>query len=1053
MNLLYKWKKAACAVLAGVVLLPCIWGCKGEVNQGDNFHDAPLPAQEDVVWVTDNTAHLYGQPDNIPVPKSAIAIGTAEELAKIGNEKEYPLDGDYVLTTDIDLTGIELSPIGGAASNCGIVAGNNVFSGTFDGRGHTLRGLTMVFSESVRVHVGLFGSVGSDDPDDPAEIKNLILKDVSLSGTFSDVYTMGALAGQLSGYVEVDNIALLSGTVTANAGGSTLGIGGLVGQIRTKTETGCSNEGVHLTDIYSGIHVEGGDAGTTAGLIGRIRASNLGELSRIVVTGQARVAKEKGRAICGGDGVPVVSENVWYLNSTGEPHNDIGTSKSSSSLQVNPPGSEWKTGDGITVLPKMVWESSVFSPALDFMVFRVASGDRVDHVEFDFSLPTKSGGQSVTWTSDDPDHLAVEGGNVDVTKPAHGSVYAHLTATAGDVSRTYTLRIVSGEETSLSRDGNWLVAEGYPMGTEYCWVMEDLNTGEESYLWNTTGRLLLSELGPDTKVYLRSVGYDEITYVTADIATIYIESKTGYYSLGKGNGDRATILLETQDGRTEYTGGAQIKLRGNSSAWQEKRPFKIKLDTKADLFGMGKNKHWVLLANWYDRTNLRNVLSYEMSGALGMWFCESVWVDLYYNGEYYGLYQLCENIRVDEERVNIFDWSEAAEDVASLCARDHALSTKEEEQLALEMGYDLSWVTSGQYGRYDLKGYIQELGLSIEGGYLIENDSYNDEPTKFTTENGVMYMVTTPNTLVESKEMFRYVKTYFQDIEDAIFSPTRRNENGDHYMDLMDMESFADFWYVNEFFKNGEILYKSTFLYLDHGEKLGWGPVWDMDWAGGNHVNLGEGGMNPAGWVHGGGDRQVWSRSMFTDPYTALVLYEEFDQSVRDAMDKAIADLDLYAVKLDVAAVRDNERWKYPDTYAEEIALFREWLTNRRTWMKAQFDTPDTVFDSLHMYEPSPYMTVEGGKFTGDSLTLQLRLTDGAATHGRVFVNGVDCGTVALAETVTVTVPAVARDKTETYDAVEILGADEDGVCRVNRARGGIEGCDIWDSGYVFVKK
>ncbi len=1050
MNAFKKWKQSLTAAFAGIFLLT---GCTTANGESENLHDAPLPAKEDIVWVSDNTAHLYGMPDNTPVPAGSVAIGSVEELCAIGVEDGFPLDGDYVLTSDLDLTGVELSPIGGAASACGIVAGNNVFSGTFDGRGHTLRGLTMDFSESVRVHVGLFGSVGSADADDPAKIQNLILKDVSLTGTFSDVYTIGALAGQLSGYVEIDNIAILSGSVKVSAGGSTLGVGGLVGQIRTNTDTGCSNEGVYLRDIYCGVAVEGTDAGTTSGLIGRIRASNLGELSRVVVTGQAKAGKDKGRAICGGDGVPVVSENIWYINSAGEGHNDIGTSKSSSSLQTNIPGKLWQAEDGIYALPKMVWNSSVFSPGLDFLTFRVASGDRVDHVEFDFSLPTKAGGQTVTWTSDDPAHVEITGGNAVVTKPEHGSVYVHLTATTGDVSRTYTVRVVSGEETSLHREGNWLRAEGYPAGTEYCFVMEDLVTGEESFVWNTTGRLLLSALSGDIRVYLRVAGFDELSYVTADIATIYIESKTGYYSLSKGTGDRATILLETQDGKTEYTGGAQIKLRGNSSAYQEKRPFKIKLDTKKDLFGMGKNKHWILLANWYDRTNLRNVLSYEMSGELGMWYCQSVWVDLYYNGEYYGLYQLCENIRVDEERVDIFDWDEAAADVAALCGVQYGLSVKEEEQLALELGYDLSWVTSGRYGKYDLTPFIAELDLSIEGGYLIENDSYNDEPSKFTTENGVMYMVTTPNTLVESREMFRYVKNYFQDIEDAIFSPTRRNANGQHYMDLMDMDSFADFWYVNEFFKNGEILYKSTFLYLDHGEKLGWGPVWDMDWAGGNHVNLGESGMNPVGWVHGGGDRQVWSRSLFTDPYTALVLYEKFDDTVTRAMDKAVADLDLYAAKLESAAVRDNERWKYPDSFTEEIDLFREWLTSRRNWMTGQFDTPDQVLSSLHMYVSSPNMTINTGTINGDTLTLSLTLYDGAATHGRVLVNGVDCGTVALSETISVTIPSGTREKTTTHDVVQVLGADETGECRVLEKRGGIAGCDIWDSGHVFIGK
>lgn len=353
-----------------------------------------------------------------------------------------------------------------------------------------------------------------------------------------------------------------------------------------------------------------------------------------------------------------------------------------------------------------------------------------------------------------------------------------------------------------------------------------------------------------------------------------------------------------------------------------------------------------------------------------------------------------------------------------------------------------------------LQKYVDALDLDITGGYLIENDSYSDEPSKFTTDNGVMYMVTAPNSLAESRDMFRWLKNYFQSTEDAIFSPTRRNENGDHYTDLMDMDSFADFWFVNEFFKNGEILFKSTFLSLDVGGKLVWGPVWDMDWAGGNHVNLGEGGLNPRYWVHeGGGERQVWSRSLFTDPYMALLLWERFDETVTDAMAACIADLETYAARLEAAAVRDNARWNYPDSYRAEIDLFREWITERQAWMTAQFTDPAALLASLQMYRPSETMTVTGGSREGESLTLTMALAEGAATHGMVFVNGVSCGVVPLAEQITVTFPPEAGDTTAAYDAVEVLGCGEDGTFRVSESRGGIDGCDIWDSGCIFIPK
>ena len=218
-------------------------------------------------------------------------------------------------------------------------------------------------------------------------------------------------------------------------------------------------------------------------------------------------------------------------------------------------------------------------------------------------------------------------------------------------------------------------------------------------------------------------------------------------------------------------------------------------------------------------------------------------------------------------------------------------------------------------------------------------------------------------------------------------------------------------------------------------------------------MNLGESGQNPAGWVHGGGERQVWSRSMFTDPYAVLLLYERFDDTVRAAMDASLADLEVYAAELQTAADKDNAHWKYPDTFTEEIALYRDWLTGRRDWMTAQFASPETLLESLHMYIPSETMAVTGGTRTGSTLTLQLDLAEGAAEYGTVFVNGVSCGMVPLTGEITVTVPEETTEATDAYDAVEVLGCTADGAFRIAEKRGGIAGCDIWDSGCIFIPK
>jgi len=197
----------------------------------------------------------------------------------------------------------------------------------------------------------------------------------------------------------------------------------------------------------------------------------------------------------------------------------------------------------------------------------------------------------------------------------------------------------------------------------------------------------------------------------------------------------------------------------------------------------------------------------------------------------------------------------------------------------------------------------------------------------------------------------------------------------------------------------------------------------------------------------------VWSRSLFTDPYCVLLLYERFDDTVRSAMDAALADLEIYAAGLQTAADLDNGRWKYPDTFAEEIDLYRTWLTGRREWMTAQFASPETLLKSLKMYTPSEVMTVTGGTLTGNTLTLTMALSDGAADFAEVFVNGVSCGTVPLTEVLTVPVPERAGETTAAYDAVEVLGCRAEGDYRIVQQRGGIDGCDIRESGCIFIPK
>lgn len=213
----------------------------------------------------------------------------------------------------------------------------------------------------------------------------------------------------------------------------------------------------------------------------------------------------------------------------------------------------------------------------------------------------------------------------------------------------------------------------------------------------------------------------------------------------------------------EYDGKIYIKLRGNSTAGLPKRPFNIKLDKRTNLFDMGEGKRWCLLANYLDRSNLRNQLAFDLGNAIGLPKIESVWCVLIYNGEYRGLYQLTEKITIDTERVNITDWDEIAEDIARAIGNEKLLSNKDIADIEDKLQQDLSWITTGVWNGYKISDYIDTSNFDITGGYLLELDEYYDEVSKFTTSRGVPMMIKEPEFVFSNEAMFNYIKiTYSQ---------------------------------------------------------------------------------------------------------------------------------------------------------------------------------------------------------------------------------------------------------------------------------------------------
>ena len=238
-----------------------------------------------------------------------------------------------------------------------------------------------------------------------------------------------------------------------------------------------------------------------------------------------------------------------------------------------------------------------------------------------------------------------------------------------------------------------------------------------------------------------------------------------------------SITIYNTDCTIDYSGQTGIRGRGNSTWKYPKKPYALKLDSKAEILGMPKHKRWVLLANWLDRTLLRNHIAFHIAMRTDLdWTPHGEFVEVILNGNHIGNYYLCEHIKVDENRVNIAELEET----------------------------------------------------DVDGGYMMEIDTYFDEPFKFKSAvKSFPYMFKDPDEVNESQ--FAFMKDFIDNLENSIYDKKRFAAR--EYEQYLDMDSFIDWWITYELTGTTETKHpKSTYVHKDKGGKLKAGPVWDFDW-------------------------------------------------------------------------------------------------------------------------------------------------------------------------------------------------------------------------------
>jgi len=292
----------------------------------------------------------------------------------------------------------------------------------------------------------------------------------------------------------------------------------------------------------------------------------------------------------------------------------------------------------------------------------------------------------------------------------------------------------------------------------------------------------------------------------------------------KANKEAGQMVILKPDAQKEYQGAlTEIKIRGNYTSKLDKKPYQIKLADKTDLFGMGKHKTWILLADYVDVSLLRNKITLAMARAVNLpYTSHSVSVNVYMNGSYVGVYELVEKVQIGDNRVELADLEGATEELNEKDLEDfEAFSQPLELQGAV----------------LSIKGHaVENVPEDITGGYLLElemPDRYPDEASGFITSLGQPVVVKEPE--YASKEMVAYIAEKMEIFHRAISAENGTDPiSGIHYAQIVDLDSLVKKYIIEEIAKNLDGNKTSQYFYKDADSKdpmIYAGPVWDYDVA------------------------------------------------------------------------------------------------------------------------------------------------------------------------------------------------------------------------------
>ena len=336
----------------------------------------------------------------------------------------------------------------------------------------------------------------------------------------------------------------------------------------------------------------------------------------------------------------------------------------------------------------------------------------------------------------------------------------------------------------------------------------------------------------------------------------------------------------------------EIRGRGNSTWGHPKKPYQMKLESKEEFLDMPKDKKWIFLAEYSDKSLLRNTIAFELGYLSDLdWTPQGEFAEVYINNEYVGTYNITQKVEESGRRVDITN-----------------------DGFLLEVDQD--WRLDDDDVYFSTASFpviaIKEPGIDR------------------IDQNDFAYL---------QDERFIYIENYVNQFEEVLFNSNFASSVSG-YAAYIDVDSFVDWFLINEIIKNVDAKrFSSIYFHVAPGEKIKMGPLWDHDLGFGN-VDYADSRLAEGWWVQ----QNPWINRLLDDPVFVSQVKIKFDYYLEK--EQFILDkIDAYAEKLQWAQQENYSKWPtlgqyvWPnpvmfDTHQEEVDHLKQWYQDRMDWLE-----------------------------------------------------------------------------------------------------------------------